>query len=59
MNTKDSLPGLPCLICEGATRWHRDGSPCDPKSTLEWEAKCDREHIKCKLCKGSGRVSVA
>lgn len=39
----------PCPACEGAGRYHRDGTVC-------WTgAGCGIESIRCVLCKGAGK----
>jgi hypothetical protein len=46
-----------CPVCDGAKKWHRDGSLCNLPLKETFGVVCYTDHTVCLLCKGTGRVT--
>lgn len=47
-----------CPVCDGAIKWHRNGSLCNLPIKMLMGVVCSSDHTFCMFCKGTGRVDV-
>ena len=48
---------VPCPVCDGAIKWHKDGKLCNMPIRMLMGVICKLEHTFCMLCERRGTVT--